>query len=107
LPPHRRDGWKLAERSTVVSWVAVPYNRLDEWQARLECLVGPLHREDGGKIDGPWLAARYRSRDPAAVVACAERYGARYVVTDGEAGGPVRFSAGAWKVYEVAPASAP
>src|SRR5262249_31294858 len=44
LPPDRKDGDWVTGRATVVSWWAVPYDRLAEWIGRLEGLLGPIDR---------------------------------------------------------------
>ncbi len=100
-PPQRKDAYLLSRRAQVVSWDAVPYNRLAAWRERLECLLGPLSDGERRGAEPGGFSRAYRSRSAEEMLACARRYAATFVVTPAEYPWPVRFQSGYWRVYQV------
>ncbi|MEO8636991.1 MAG: DUF6798 domain-containing protein [Gemmatimonadales bacterium] len=100
-PPARKDAFLLSQRAQVVSWDAIPYDRVAEWRDRLECVVGPMVATEGERIDGAWFDRAYRARGADELLACAHRMGAGYIVSPAEYPWPVRYQHGEWRVYQV------
>lgn len=100
-PPARKDAFLLAQRALVVSWVAVPYDQLGPWRERLECVMGPMVPNDDSEFDTAWFDRVYRERSAAALLECARRFGAGYVVSPANYPWTVRFRHGVWRVYQL------
>jgi hypothetical protein len=96
-PPYEDDVLWLAERGVFVSWKAIPYDRMDEWIARLK-LVGV----DEVEIEpDDWITA-YAGLEPQEVESIVTDYAIDYVVTTADYEYPVEATFGDWTVYSTA-----
>jgi hypothetical protein len=104
MPPTSRGAFILSERPQVVSWLALPYNRIPEWRERMECVVGPLTAPKGTILNFARVEAAYTGRSAASMEGCARRFGAEYLITEGSYPWAELYRSGDWKVYRI-PAS--
>jgi hypothetical protein len=101
LPPDRKDGDWVTDRATVVSWWAVPYDRLPAWIARLEDLLGPIDR---GAMRVPArgeLLDRFNRRPQAELEPALRRDHATLLISTARYTFPVLHEEGSWRVYDV------
>jgi hypothetical protein len=102
-PPWRNDAFYLLDRPLIANWHAPRYDRMTEWRARLESLVGPL---TGGRAtpddDMDDLAkATYDHLSPAAIAAVRTHYGGDYLISPAKYGFDVAARSGEWTVYRL------
>jgi hypothetical protein len=101
LPPDRKDGDWVTDRATVVSWWAVPYDRLPAWIARLEDLLGPIDR---GAVRVPArgeLLDRFNRRPQPELETALRRDRATLLISTARYTFPVLHEEGSWRVYDV------
>jgi hypothetical protein len=93
-PPYEDDVLWLAQRGVFVSWKAIPYDRMDEWIARLERLgVDEVEIEPDD-----WITA-YAGLKASEVRSIVSDYDIDYVVTMTDYDFPVETTFGDWTVY--------
>lgn len=97
-PPWRQDSWYLSQRAQVGSAGFPTYSDLGEWRVRVETLSGEslLNRTDRENDQRP---AFYYSIGAEEMNKIAERYGAKYLVSESDYPFRVVFSSGKSKVY--------
>jgi hypothetical protein len=100
-PPWLKESFYLTERAQVANLWAVVNDRLDEWRARNEALIGPL----GSFVPGDRNAMREHFEalaiDDLAVLR--RRYGAGVLVTRGAYSLPLLHREGEYAVYDLRP----
>lgn len=99
-PPWRNDFWYYSERAQVVSYTYAPVANLNEWQTRLELVMGKSPLEEGlRKREG--IEEFYNSLSGAQILDISKSYDARYFVSETEYQFPVAFQSGTVKVYQL------
>jgi hypothetical protein len=93
-PPYEDDVLWLAQRGVFVSWKAIPYDRMDEWIARLE----RLGVEEVEIEPDDWITA-YAGLEASEVRSIVSDYDIDYVVTMTDYDFPVETTFGDWTVY--------
>ena len=101
LPPDRKDGDWVTGRATVVSWWAVPYDRLAEWIARLEDLLGPIDRTSTRVPARGELLDRFNGRPQVELEPALRRQRATLLISAGRYTFPVLHEVGSWRVYDL------
>ncbi len=109
-PPWRNDGFYYIDRPLIANWHAPRYDRMTEWQDRIESLVGDtahLTYEDAlqGEMDlRCW--SRYASLSTADIAAIQRKYPngqahAKWLITTARYPYPLAFSANSYLVYQL------
>jgi hypothetical protein len=101
-PPTRREAWYVSRRAQIVAWWAPAVGRLDEWQARIEALVGrPWDDLAPGELE-VGLEEAFNRRSESEIRDAVERYGGDVLVSRAAYGFPVLFDTGSYRVYDLA-----
>jgi len=100
VPPMLKSAFAATRRPQVANWFAARTDRYAEWRARIEAILGPIPERRAIR-DRVGFEERYRTMSPDSVGALVRRYGARFLVTNGEYPYPVVFAEGRWKVYRL------
>lgn len=95
-PPWRPEVFYYGRRAVVANWQAIRYDALPEWRARIEHLVGPLHRPSLADMERGYLALT--TEDVRNLV---HQYGVDYFITSGHYAFPIMHRAGAYYVYQL------
>ena len=95
-PGSKRTFWDF-RRAQVVNWWALRYDRFGEWRARIDALAGPI--EPSGPFPRSLLDQRFEALPTDSTQALGRRYGATFLVTRAPHPFPLRFRAGAVRVY--------
>jgi len=99
-PPWRFDYWYLSRRPSVVNYYQPIYSNLNEWQTRLNSLVGPASEDKEFREDEE-LSKFYNALTEENVKEIAGKYEAKYLVSESDYDFPVLFSKGKVKIYSV------
>jgi hypothetical protein len=101
FPIDRQDSFERAERPHVANWEAIPYDRLPEWQRRMNELVGGAEYFKGSNWHGdlPDLRAAYNRLTTAQIEAMATEYDVTCLVSETEYPFPVLHRDGDVRVY--------
>jgi hypothetical protein len=105
LPPWREDSYYLSRRPQIASVHAVRYDRIPEWRARIEAMVGSLDGDSPAALDTVRLAAHYDSLPASQISVIVAGYGGNYLVSRGAYSYPVVFESGRYRVYDLAGAA--
>jgi hypothetical protein len=102
-PPWRNDAFYLMERPLIADWHAPRYDRMTEWKARLESLVGPLSQESVTPDDdlGDSAKAYYEHLSAAEIAAVRGQYGGDYLISPAVYKDPIAARCGRWTVYRL------
>lgn len=99
-PPWRNDFWYLSRRAAVISSVHAPVADLGEWRTRLADLTGERPLAEG-VLEKEKMESFYYGLPARRVVALAEKYDARYLVSKTAYPFPVVFQSGDFRVYRL------
>jgi hypothetical protein len=103
-PPWRTDSFYLSRRGQIASWSVPRFDRLPEWRARLESLVGDMSSVRGyGTRESrtEFMASRYNALTARDIESLVRNYGAAYLVSSGTYSYPVLFNSGDYRVYSL------
>ncbi len=102
-PPWRRDFWYYSERAQIINYGYAPYENLNEWQTRLDLLIGKRPLEKGMR-EIEEIAEFYNNLPPEKISEISRKYNAQYLVSEAEYSFPLAFRSGNFKVYQLNPA---
>lgn len=105
LPVDRQDAFDRTERPQVVNWQAIPYDRLLEWKASIDDLVGGSQYFAGSGWHGDLtdLRAAYNRLPADQVEHLADKYHASCFVSETEYPFQVLYRDGNVRVYALTP----
>jgi len=101
-PPWRFDYWHLSQRAQIVSYNQPTYSNLNEWQKRVDQLVGIPNPENGIR-ENYELASFYYNLRQKQVDRLAGRYKAAYLISESDYSYERVFESGKQKVYRLGP----
>ena len=99
-PPWRYDFWHLSERAEVVNYRKPIIADIGEWQARLDNLVGKAEPENGFR-DEKELAKFYFEINKETIDSLADKYKARYFISETDYPYPVVYVKGKVKIFSL------
>jgi len=99
-PPMNKAAFLATRRPQVANWSAPRTDRYAEWRERIAAILGSIP-SGRAAMDPAFVYRRYRDMSVVSVAALARRFGARYLVTNGEYPFRLEFEAPPWRVYRI------
>ena len=99
-PPWWGETFYLSQRAQIANWWANRYDKLPEWKARLESMVGtipPSKAEEKVAL----LEKNYNARTPQQIRHIVKTYGAHFLVSKGNYAYPKLFETKTYRVYDL------
>ena len=100
VPPWRYEYWNLAKRAQIVSYNQPTYSDLNEWQKRVDKLVGSPNPEKGVRENDD-LANFYYNLNEKQINLLAEQYKAIYLISKTDYSYDLVFQSGKQKIYRL------
>jgi hypothetical protein len=98
MPPWFGDSIYLSQRGQIANWWANRYDKLPEWKARLEAMLGQIPpATTDPKV--ALIKRRYHQLTPAQIQTIVRKYGGQYLVSKTPYDYPILFRTSTYRVY--------